>query len=110
MPQLIQMLQDQLRRAHLVQHYVGDTGNLAVSGYGYDRNRKLVLKNGVDADEALDGAGEKQPWILLEQVFAAAMAGDEIEVALLDENIFHPLQHLRGVAIAKIGDQHADRK
>src|ERR1017187_3067287 len=102
------MAQRQLCRPSLVEDYVGYTLKFAMSSDRHDRQLQAVLQQRINQDESFYTAVHQQTRIFLDQVRLAPMAGSEIEVALFNEKLFHPGEHLSCVVVVQIRNQYAD--
>ena len=110
MAELIEMTQSQFRGAPLIEHHVGDSLDLAMSGDDHHGQAEALLQNRVDQDETFDGAIHEQARILLDQIGLAAMARSQIEVPFFNEKLLDSRQNLRRIVVAEFGNQHAYRE
>jgi len=62
----------------------------------------------VDQEETFYAAGVQQPWILGDKIDPVSVMCGEEEIAFLHEDIRGATKHLRVIAIAKLGEKHAD--
>jgi len=58
---------------------------------------------GCRRDETVDGAFQKHARILVDEIGAMAVAGDKVEIALLQEVIFDAAHDGSGIAVADLG-------
>ena len=105
----MQMPQSQLGGAALVEHHVGCALDLAMPGYYHHRQRQALLQHRIDQDKPFDRPVHQQARVLVDQVRLAAMTGREVKVSFLNQELLHAGQHLRGIVVAELGNQHADR-
>ena len=94
----------------MIQDNVGDALDVVMSGHGDDGHREVEIPGGVDGDETVDGAFQKHARILVDEIGAMAVAGDKVEIALLQEVIFDAAHDGSGIAVADLGDNDTDGK
>ena len=92
----------------MIESDIGDTLYVIVSGDGDDGDGEVEMPGRVDGDEAVDGAFQKHSWVFVDEIGAMAMAGDEIEVTLLQEIVFDSAHDGGGIAVADFGDDDSD--
>ncbi len=92
----------------MIESDIGDAFYVIVSGDGDDGDGEVEMPGRVDGDEAVDGAFQKHSWVFIDEVGAMAMAGDEIEVSLLQEIVFDATHDGGGIAVADFGDDDSD--
>jgi len=59
---------EKVRGALVIEDHVGDAADFLVSGNGDNRNRKWVLKQGIDGDEPFGAATDEQARIFFNEV------------------------------------------
>lgn len=94
----------------MVEDNVGDTFDIVVPGHGDHGHGKVETPGSVDGDEAVDGAFHENVRVFIDEIGAVPMAGDEVEVTLLQEVIFDAAHDGSGIAVADFGNNYADGK
>ena len=94
----------------MVEDDVGYALDFVVAGDGDHGHGEVEVPGSVDGDEAVDGAFQEHARIFVDEIGAVAMAGDEVEIALLQEVIFDSAHDRSGIAVADFGDDDADGK
>jgi len=92
----------------VVEHNVGHAFHVVVPGHGDDGHGKVQVPGGIHGDEAVHRAFEEHARVFVDQIGAVAVAGDKVEVPLLEEIIFDAAHDGRGIAVAHFGDDDAD--
>src|SRR3954453_18067512 len=110
MAELVEVAKRQFSSTLLVEDHIGDSLDFAMTGNHDHRQAEALLENGVDDDKTFDRSLHQQARVFLDEIGLAAMAGGQIEVALLDEELLDPCQNLGGIAVAELGNQNADGK
>ena len=105
---VIQVLEGDFGSAVMVQNNVDDAADVVVAGNSDDGDREVEVPGRVDGNEAVDGTLEKHAGVFVDEVGAMAVAGDEVEVALLEEIVFEAAHDRGGVAVADLGNDNAD--
>ncbi len=108
MAEVEEVLQCYLSRTFVVEDDVGDTGDFVVSGDGDDGQREVEVPGGIDGDEAIHRSLLEHTWVLVDQIGTVAMAGDEVEVTLLQEIVFDAAHDGGGIAVTDFGDDDSD--
>src|SRR4029077_3208590 len=103
-----QVLQCYLGGTLVVKHNVGHALHVVVSGHGDDRHGKVQVPRGIDGDEAVHRSFQEHPRIFVDQIGAVAVAGDKVEVSLLEKIIFHAAHDGRGITVTDFRDDDAD--
>jgi hypothetical protein len=106
--EVVEVTEGHLCSSIVIEHGVGNAGNLAVSRDADGRNGDFVVKLGVDGQEAVDGAVHQQVGILLDEVGTSEMAHCEVEEALLHEVLLDAEHDAGEVAFGEFGDDDAD--
>src|SRR5579862_6793461 len=110
MPELVQMAKSQFRSPLLVENHVGDALDFAMTSDCHHGKTETFFENRIDENESLNRTFHQQTRIFLDEIGLAAMAGRQIEIALLDEKLLHAGKHLGGIAVAQLGDKNTDRE
>src|SRR6266849_8254741 len=108
MPQLKQVLEGKLGGSLMVQDDVGHALYVVVARYRDHGHRKGEIPRCVDGDQAIDGSFEKEPGVLINEVWTVAVAGDKIEVSFFQKIVFHSTHHRSGIPIADFRDNDSD--
>jgi hypothetical protein len=108
MTELIEMTKRETSGAVVVQYDIGDSGDIDVGRDANGGEWNALAQLGVDEQEAIDCAADKEVRIFLDEVASTEMAHGEVEIPGLEE-IFFDAQHETGeVAFAEFGDDDAD--
>src|SRR5262249_54383506 len=110
MPQLNQVLEGQLGGPLMVQHDVDYTFGIVVTRDCNNRHRQIVVPRRIDRDKAIDGALQKQAGIFVDQISAVTMAGDEVEISLLQQIVLDAAHDHGGISIANFWNDDANGK
>ena len=94
--------------AAMVDHDVRDAVDLAVPRHRHHGHGQRRADRRVDQDQAIDRSVEHQPRVLVDEVGAMPVAGDEVQVAGLQQRVFDPAHHQRRIAFADLRHHHAD--
>ena len=106
--EIVEVTEGHLCSAIVVEHGVGNAGNLAMSGDADDRNRDFVVKLRVDCQKTVDGAVHQEVGVLFDEVGTSEMADGEVEESLLHKVLLDTEHDAGEVAFAELGDDDAD--
>ena len=79
-----------------------------MSGDGNDRDGEVQVPGGIHGDQAVHRSFEEHSWVFVDQIGAVAVAGDKVEVSLLQKIIFDAAHDGRGISVAHFGDNDSD--
>jgi len=108
MAEMKKVLESDLGGTTVIEYDIGDSIDVVVARDGNDRDGKIEVPWRVDGDQTIDGALKKHAGILVDEIGAMAMAGDEVEVAFLQKIIFDAAHDRGGIAVADLGDDDSD--
>src|SRR5258708_26357816 len=103
-----QVLQCYLGGSLMVEHNVSYAFYVVVPGHGDYRHGEIQVPGGIYGDQAVDRSFQKHAWIFVDEIGAVAVAGDKVEVSLLEEIIFYAAHDRRGVPVTHFGDDDPD--
>src|SRR5271170_4550709 len=93
----------------MIQYDICHTLWLVVSGDGHSRNSPPVSKQGVDGNNAFDGAIVKEPLRSLNHLLAMMVTDEKIEVVFLQKVMFDAAQDQGCIPLTDFRHEHADR-
>jgi hypothetical protein len=77
---------------------------------GHHRHGQRLGKRRVERDDAFHRAIDQQLLVLVDEVVAVAVAGEEVEIARLQQVILDAAERQSHVPLAHVRDQHANRQ
>src|SRR5581483_1041950 len=92
----------------MVQDDVGYALHFIVPRDSYNRHRHVVMPGSIDGDQTVDGTIQKQLGILVYQIRAVAMAGDEVKITLVQKMVLNPAHDHGSVALTHFRDHNPD--
>src|SRR5258708_16061950 len=102
------VLQCYLGGALVVEDNVGYAFYVVVAGHGDYRHGEIQVPGGIHSYQAVHRSLQEHAWIFVDEIGAVAVAGDKVEVSLLEEIIFDAAHDGSGVPVAHFGDDDAD--
>ena len=104
----VEVVEGEFGGAAVVEGDVGGAGRLLVSGDGDGGDRTAMRKEGVDGNDAFDGAVEQEILGAGDHGGLVMMADEEVEVSGLEQVLFDAAEDEGSVALANLGDKDAD--
>ena len=92
----------------MVEHDVGDAGNIPVAGNRNGGKNAVFAADRVDGNNSFDGALLEKEGIFFDEIAAMAMTDDKVKITFLKEMIFDARHDQRGVAFADFRNNYAD--
>src|ERR1700730_9493652 len=97
MAERVQVLERVESRLRVIQHDIAHAFGVMMARYGNDGHGGTAAPGRVDQDDAVDRSFEQQLRVLVNQVGAMAMTGNEVEIALLKKTVLDATHHERGI-------------
>jgi hypothetical protein len=105
-----QVFEREVRRPRVIDLDVDDAFDRLMPRDRHDRDRQRLGERRVEGDDAFDRAIDQQLLVLVDEVVAMAVAGQEVEIARLQQVVLDPAQRQRHIALADVRDEDADRQ
>ena len=94
----------------MIEDNVGHALDVVVSGHGDHGHGKVEVPGRVDGDQAIHRSLQEHARVFVDQIGAVAVAGDKVEVSLLQEVIFHSAHNGSRIPVAHFRDDDTDGK
>src|SRR5258708_39109632 len=104
------MVKSQFGRALVVEYDLSDSLSLSPAGHGDHWDRNPLVPRRVDRDQSFHRPSLQKQGVFFDQVRFMTMTGYQVKVPFLQEFIFDPAHHRRGITFAHLGYQDADHK